>query len=85
MLSQLQHLRILDTALIQSCGYPTRIEHFIFVKKYSHLLLRSKLNEDDRNICEDILKNANLQDYQVGDTQVSVCQHSMGYSIQSCL
>ena len=70
MLSQLQHLRVLDTALIQSCGYPTRIDHCVFAKKYSDLLLRGQVNTYDRRTCKAILEKSSLQDFHIGKSQV---------------
>ena len=74
MLTQLQHLRVLDIALIQSCGYPVHLEHGVFVERYSSLLIgnRSPVKEgrDVKAICQVVLSQLKLTDYRIGNSQV---------------
>lgn len=74
MLAQLQQFRILDTALIQSCGYPVHIEMTRFVNRYSPLLMEGKgpaiASRDISTITQAVLSKRNLSDYRVGNIQV---------------
>lgn len=71
MLSQLQQFKILDIALIQSCGYPVRLKHSNFLKVYGALFV-----EDGSQVlsnvekCFHILDVANLKEWHVGKTMV---------------
>ena len=68
---QLQEFKVLDTALMQSYGYPVRIKHAHFLKIYG-ALLPSDLTEQltAKRKCERILQEAVLKDYRVGRTTV---------------
>ena len=74
MLGQLQQFQILDTALIQSCGYPIHLEHDRFVERYSPLLLESrgvlKDERDLKTVCQAVLKKTKITDYRIGNSQV---------------
>ena len=73
MLAQLQHFRVLDTALIQSCGYPVHLEHGAFAERYSSILIGdrgSSAKDGPKDVCEAILSHMNLTDYKIGNTQV---------------
>ena len=75
MLAQLQQFRVLDTALIQSCGYPVHLELTVFVQRYAPLLMGDKesLKKDDRDlkqVCHAICTNMKLSDYRMGNSQV---------------
>lgn len=72
MLSQLQQFKVLDIALIQSCGFPIRITHSNFLKNYGALLVgddKETLSAADK--CVGILDSANLKEWYVGKTMVS--------------
>lgn len=71
VLSQLQQFKILDIALIQSCGFPVRLKHSHFIKNYEALFLDSKSRVlSDREKCFSILDRANLKEWHVGKTAV---------------
>jgi len=74
MLPQLQELKVLDTALMQSGGYPVRPAHSQFLRSYQVLLssqqsLQEQLSLRDR--CERILQEAGLKAYSLGHNSVS--------------
>ena len=74
MLTQLQELKVLDTALMQSGGYPVRPAYNQFLRSYQVLLssqqpLQEQLSPRDR--CERILQEAGLKDYTLGQSSVS--------------
>lgn len=74
MLAQLQNFRVLDTALIQSCGYPVHLEYGAFAERYSPILIGDRGSVKDGNghkaTCETVLSHMNLTDYKIGNTQV---------------
>ena len=74
MLAQLQHFRVLDTALIQSCGYPVHLEHRAFAERYSSILIGDRGSMKDgsgpKDVCEAVLSHMTLTDYKIGNTQV---------------
>lgn len=74
MLAQLQHFRVLDTALIQSCGYPVHLEHGVFAERYSSILLGDRDPVKDgrgpKAVCQAVLSHMNLTDYKIGNSQV---------------
>ncbi|XP_064396832.1 uncharacterized protein LOC135343755 isoform X2 [Halichondria panicea] len=70
VLTQLQHLRVLDTALIQSCGYPVRISHDKFIDSYSPLLICKNSTHSPSETCRALIQAAQLEDYLVGSHQV---------------
>lgn len=74
MLAQLQQFRILDTSLIQSCGYPVHIEMKSFVERYSPLLMegRDKAQRDLPTVCQAVLNKRNVSDYRIGNSQVLI-------------
>ena len=74
VLKQLQQFKILDAALIQSCGFPIRIKHSIFLQNYNSLFVDAKITEvSAREKCERILQAAHIKDYHVGLTMVGSC------------
>ena len=71
VLNQIQQFKILDVALIQSCGFPVRLKHSIFLKNYNALYVDDKsqvLCDSDK--CFRILDTANLKEWHVGKTVV---------------
>ena len=84
MLAQLQQFRILDTALIQSCGYPVHIEMPRFVSRYSSLLMEGQGSSsmDHRDISattQAVLTKRSLSDYRIGKTQVQT--HKCNFAV----
>ena len=79
MLAQLQHFRVLDTALIQSCGYPVHLEHGTFAERYSSILIGDRGSVKDgsgpKDVCEAVLSHMSLTDYKIGNTQVKYYTH----------
>lgn len=77
VLNQLQQLRVLDTALIQSYGYPRHVHREVFVEQYGELLSKANSVEPSTENCRKILQVARLEDWEIGNTKVSayiVCQ-----------
>ena len=72
VLTQLQHLRVLDVALIQSCGYPIRMSHDKFMTSYSSLLISEDTTQLPRDTCRALVEAAQLEDCVVGSHQVSL-------------
>lgn len=71
MLAQLQQFRVLDTALIQSCGYPVHLDHAHFVERYSSLMIGNQgLLNDHVSVCRAVLQNLSFTDYRIGNSQV---------------
>lgn len=71
MLNQLQQFKILDIALIQSCGFPIRLKHSHFVKNYEALFVDTKSQLlTDKEKCFSILDRANLKEWHIGKTMV---------------
>ena len=71
MLSQLQQFKLLDIALIQSCGFPVRLKHSNFIKNYDALLVDNSQLLSDVKKCGHILTSANLKEWHIGSTMVS--------------
>ena len=70
MLHQLQQLRVLDTALIQSCGYPVHMSYSTFTQQYGVLLLRGTHLEASRETCQHVLETTRLEEWRLGKSQV---------------
>ncbi len=72
VLDQLQELKVLDTALMQSCGYPVRLNHDKFFVNYHVLLSPQATSECDTlaEKCEKILQEAAVKNYHVGTNSV---------------
>ena len=70
MLHQLQQLRVLDTALIQSCGYPVHMSYSTFTQQYGVLLLRGTHLEASRETCQQVLETMKLEEWRLGKSQV---------------
>lgn len=71
VLSQIQQFKILDIALIQSCGFPVRLTHSNFLKNYSVLCVNSNAELlSDKEKCVVILDVSHLKEWHVGQTKV---------------
>ena len=70
VLHQLQQLRVLDTALIQSCGYPVHMSYSTFTQQYGVLLLRGTHLEVSRETCQQVLETVRLEEWRLGKSQV---------------
>ena len=70
VLHQLQQLRVLDTALIQSCGYPVHMSYSTFTQQYGVLLLRGTHLEASRETCQRVLETTRLEEWRLGKSQV---------------
>ena len=74
VLHQLQHLRVLDTALIQSCGYSVQMTFADFLSRYSSSILRETELEVTGDNCRRILQVSRLQEWQIGHTKVHMIE-----------
>ena len=70
VLHQLQQLRVLDTALIQSCGYPVHMSYSTFTQQYGVLLLRGTHLQASRETCQHVLETTRLEEWRLGKSQV---------------
>ena len=70
MLHQLQQLQVLDTALIQSCGYPVHMSYSTFTQQYGVLLLQGTHLEASRETCQHVLETMRLEEWRLGKSQV---------------
>lgn len=75
VLSQLQQFKLLDIALIQSCGFPVRLKHSHFLKNYGALFVDNAQILSDVEKCNHILSSANLKEWHVGNTMVNYLMH----------
>ena len=71
MLSQLQQFKLLDIALIQSCGFPVRLKHSNFLKNYGALFVDNTQIYSDVEKCNSVLSSANIKEWHVGKTMVT--------------
>ena len=75
--NQLQPLRVLDTALIQGCGYPVHVSHAAFTERYAAAVLKINRAEPSSESCSRILTVAGLDDWQIGTTKVRLIQYTL--------
>lgn len=72
VLQQIRSCRLLEVVRISRSGYPTRISHEHFAKRYGFLLVQSIANQDKLSACIAILHRFNIapEMYQVGITKL---------------
>jgi len=81
VLRQLQHLRVLDTALIQSCGYPVHMSFRSFTKQFATVLMRDTTLEPSPETCQQALEISGLQEWRIGKSQVREILSGMSTSV----
>ena len=72
VLQQIRSCRLLEVVRISRSGYPARISHENFAKRYGFLLVQSIANQDKLSACIAILHRFNIapEMYQVGITKL---------------
>lgn len=70
ILQQVQHLQLVDIALMQSTGYPVHINIEEFVERYANAILCEASLPMTADTCTRVLEHADLTQWCVGRSQV---------------